>query len=58
MVKGAAMEAVILLRKCLPAIAENYAIAIYNMSAVLLEKQQQLLAYAKLAPLKLLAPLP
>jgi hypothetical protein len=57
-VKGAAIEAVILLRKCPPAVAENYAVAVHDMSAVLLKKQQQLLACAELAPLELLAPLP
>jgi hypothetical protein len=58
MVKGAAIEAVILLRKCPPAVAENYAVAVRDISAVLLEKQQQLLARAELAPLELPAPLP
>jgi hypothetical protein len=46
------------LQQCLPAVAENYDVAVHNMSAVLLEKQQQLLAYADLGPLELLAPLP
>jgi hypothetical protein len=58
MVKGAALEAVLLLRKCPLSIAENYAIAICDMNAVLLEKQQDLLARAEAAPLELPAPLP
>ena len=43
MVKGAAMEAVLLLRKCPPSLAENYAVAVRDMNAALLEKQQGLL---------------
>jgi hypothetical protein len=58
MVKGAAMEAVILLQQCPLAVAENYAVALHDISAVLLKKQQQQLARAKLAPLQLLDPLP
>jgi hypothetical protein len=58
MVKGAAMEAVLLLRKCPPSLAENYAVAVRDMNAVLLEKQQQLLARAEQAPLELPPPLP
>jgi hypothetical protein len=58
MVKGAAIETVILLRQCPPSIAENFAVAVRNMNAVLLEKQQKLLALAEEAPLKLPPPLP
>jgi hypothetical protein len=58
MVKGAALEAVLLLRKCPPSIAENYAVAVRDMNAILLEKQQELLARAEAAPLELPAPLP
>ena len=57
MVKGAAMETVLLLRQCPPSIAENFAVAVRDMNAVLIEKQQQLLARAKEAPLKLPPPL-
>jgi hypothetical protein len=57
MVKGAAMETVFLLRQGPPSVAENYAIAVRGMNAVLLEKQQ-LLARAKETPLKLPPPLP
>src|SRR5271167_4150914 len=57
MVKGAAMETVLLLRQCPPSVAENFAIAVCNMNAVLIEKQQQLLARAEEAPLELLPPL-
>ena len=52
MVKGAAMEAVLLLRKCPPSLAENYAVAIRDMNAILFEKQQQLLARAEQAPIE------
>jgi hypothetical protein len=38
MVKGAAMETVLLLRQCPPGVAENYAVAVRDMNAVLLEK--------------------
>ena len=58
MVKGAAMETVLLLQQCPPSIAENFAVAVRNMNAVLLEKQQQLLARAEKAPLELPPPLP
>jgi hypothetical protein len=44
MVKGAAIETVLLLRQYPPSVAENYAVAVRDMNAVLLEKQQQLLA--------------
>ena len=37
-VKGAAMEAGLLFRKCPPSVAENYAVAVRDMNAVLLEK--------------------
>jgi hypothetical protein len=57
MVKGAAMETVILLQQCPPSVAENYAVAVCNINAVLLEKQQQLLAQAEQTPLELLLPL-
>jgi hypothetical protein len=52
MVKGAAMEAV-LLQQCPPSIAENFAVAVRDMSTALLEKQQELLAQANAAPLEL-----
>jgi hypothetical protein len=58
MVKGAAMEAVILLRQCPPSVAENYAVAVRDINAVLLEKQLALLERAKQAPLELPLPLP
>jgi hypothetical protein len=58
MVKGAAMETVLLLRQFPPSVAENYAVAVRDMNAVLLEKQQQLLARAKETPLELPPPLP
>jgi hypothetical protein len=44
MIKGAAMETVLLLRQCSPSVAENSVVAVRDMDAVLLEKQQQLLA--------------
>ena len=34
MVKGAAMETVLLLRQCPPSVAENYAVAVRDMNAV------------------------
>jgi hypothetical protein len=58
MVKGVAMETVILLRRCSSSVAENYAVAVCDMNAVLLEKQQQLLARAEKTPLELPLPLP
>jgi hypothetical protein len=58
MVKGAALESVLLLRKCPPGVAENFAVAIRDMNAVLLEKQQNMLTRAEAAPLELPAPLP
>jgi hypothetical protein len=58
MVKGAAIETVLLLRQCPPALAENYAVAVRDMNAALLEKQQELLARAEQAPLELPPPLP
>ena len=58
MVKGAAMESVLLLRQCPPSIAENFAVAVRDMNAVLIEKQQQLLARSEEAPLELPPPLP
>jgi hypothetical protein len=44
MVKGAAMETIILLQQCPPSVAENYIVAVRDMNAVLLEKQQELLS--------------
>jgi hypothetical protein len=44
MVKGAAIETVLLLRQCPLSIAENFAVAVRDMNAVLLEKQQELLS--------------
>jgi hypothetical protein len=58
MVKGAAMETVLLLRQCLEDIAENFAVALRDMSAALLEKQHELLARASADPLELPPPLP
>jgi hypothetical protein len=58
MAKGAAMETVLLLRQCPPNIAENFAFAVCDMNAVLIEKQQQLLARSEEAPLELPPPLP
>jgi hypothetical protein len=58
MVKGAAMEAVLLLQQCPLGIAENFAVAVRDMNAALLEKQQELLARASAAPLELPPPLP
>ena len=52
------MEAVLLLRKCPPSVAENYAVAVRDMNAVLLEKQQDLLARAEESPLELPPSLP
>jgi len=53
MVKGAAIETVLLLRQCPPALAENYTVAVRDINAALLEKQQELLARAEQAPLEL-----
>ena len=58
MVKGAAMETVLLLRQCPPSAAENFAVAVRDMNAVLLKKQQLLLARGEQAPLELPPPLP
>ena len=58
MVKGAAMETVLLLRQCPPIVAENYAVAVCDMNAVLLKKQQLLLARAEETRLELPPPLP
>ena len=58
MVNGAAMETVLLLRQYPPSVAENYSVAVRDMNAVLLEKQQQLLARAEETRLELLIPLP
>jgi len=52
------METVLLLRQCPSSVAENFAVAVCDMNAVLLEKQQQLLARAEKAPLELPPPLP
>jgi hypothetical protein len=57
MVKGAAIETVLFLQQCPPTLAENYAIAVRDINAALLEKQQELLARAEQAPLKLPPPL-
>jgi hypothetical protein len=57
MVKGAAMETV-LLQQCPPDIAENFAVAVRDMSAAVLEKQHELLARASADPLELPPPLP
>jgi hypothetical protein len=57
-VKGAAIETVILLQQCPLSVAENYAVAVYNIKAVLLEKLLLLLAQAEQIPSKLLLPLP
>ena len=51
------METVILLRQCPPSVAVNYAVAVRDMNAILLEKQQQL-ARAEQIPLELSLPLP
>jgi hypothetical protein len=51
------METVLLLGQCPPSAAENFAVAVRDMNAVLIEKQQQLLARAEKAPLEL-PPLP
>jgi hypothetical protein len=40
MVKGAAIETVLLPRQCSPSVAENYAVAVRDMNVVLLEMQQ------------------
>ncbi len=42
----------------LPSVAENFAVAVRDMNAVLIEKQQQLLARAEEAPLELAATTP
>jgi hypothetical protein len=47
MVEGAAMETVLFLWQYTPSVAENYSVAVRDMNAVLLEKQQQLLARAE-----------
>jgi hypothetical protein len=57
MVKGAAIETVLLLQQCPLSVVENFAVAVCNINAVLLKKQQQLLAQAEKAPLELLLPL-
>jgi hypothetical protein len=46
------METVLLLRQCPPAVAESFAVAVRDMNAVLIEKQQDLLARAEQAPLE------
>jgi hypothetical protein len=58
MVKGAAMEAVLLLQQCPLGIAENFTVAVCDISAALLEKQHKLLARANAAPLELPPALP
>ena len=52
------METVLLLQQCPPSLAENYAVAVRDINAVLLEKQQQLLARAEETRLELPPPLP
>jgi hypothetical protein len=52
MAKGAAIETVILLQQCLPSVAGNYPVAAHDINAVLLEKQQKLLARAEESPLQ------
>jgi hypothetical protein len=44
MVKGAALETVLLLWQCPLSVAENYAVAVHDMNTVLLKKQQELLS--------------
>jgi len=39
MVKGAAIETVLLLQQCPLTVAENYTVTVCNINAVLLEKQ-------------------
>jgi len=53
MVKGAAIKTVLLLQQCPLTLAESYAVAVCDINAALLEKQQELLARAEQAPLKL-----
>ena len=52
------METVLLLQQCPPSVAENYAVAVRDINAVLLKKQQQLLARAEETRLELPPPLP
>jgi hypothetical protein len=52
------METVLLLWQYPPSVAENYSVAVRDINAVLLEKQQQLLARAEETRLELLLPLP
>jgi hypothetical protein len=41
MVKGAAIETVLLLQQCPPSIAENYAVAVRDMNVVLLARAEE-----------------
>jgi hypothetical protein len=56
-VKRAAIKTVLLLQQYPLSVAENFAVAVCNINAVLFEKQQQLLTQAEKAPLKLPPPL-
>jgi hypothetical protein len=51
------METVFLPQQCLLIVVENFAVAVRDMNAVLLKKQQELLDRAGQAPLELPAPL-
>jgi hypothetical protein len=55
MVKGAALESV-LLQQCPLSVAENFAVTVRDMNAVLLEKQQELLSRVEEQPLELPPP--
>jgi hypothetical protein len=57
MVKGVAMETVLLLQQCPPSVMENFAMVVYDTNVILLEKRQELLARAKATPLELPPPL-
>ena len=52
------METVLLLRQCPPSVAENFTVAVRDMNAVLLEKEQLLLTRGEKAPLELPPPFP
>jgi hypothetical protein len=58
MVKGAAMETVLLLRQCPLSVAENYAVAVRDMNAALLEKVAPAASQGELQTLKLPPPSP
>lgn len=53
MVKGAAVETVLLLQQCPLSIIENFAVTICDTNAALIKKQQELFAQAETAPFKL-----